>query len=383
MKLYHGYILRKVALVLVMSAVICSLALALIYLVRLGKDRTLGIPFLLMLRLMVYYNAFLAIYSVPISVLIACLLVFGRLAADNEFTALKASGIAPLRVFSSTLALGLALSFAMLWLNGWAAPHSHAAFMDLRFDAFSLDAFFRPGRTISVKNYSLDVGASEGGVLEEVIITVLSPEGRTTTILAEWGTLADRRSEGKVQLNLYNVEFFIEEAPSASEDGAAQEEPVESSGEPEAGAALVRETARAYQIVFDFGDIKSRAGGLADKDELTMRELLARRAVVGREGDAALAGAYAFEFNKRLVFALSPLVFAIVGVPLGVQVRRGERGLGTAIGVGIAAAYYSLILGIEKGITSRSAVPSVLVWVPCAAFAALGIWLMIRVNRGR
>jgi len=370
MKLHDRYILRKVALVLVMSAVICSLSLAVIYLVRLAKDQTLGIPFLLVLRLMLYFNVFLLIYSVPISVLIACLLVFGRLAADNELTALRASGLSPLRVFASTLVLGLALSFVMFWLNGWAAPASHAAFTDLKFDAFNLNAVFRPGRTIQVKNYSLHVGANKGGLLEEVTITVQSPQGRKTRIEAPWGEVKDRRDEGKVQLDLCEAEFFIEEEPGSS------------TGDPPP-TQIVRESARLYQIVFNFDDIKSRTGGLTDKDELTVRELLARRTVLRREGDAALAGAYAFEFNKRLVFSLTPLVFALVGVPLGAWVHRGERGLGAAIAVGLAAAYYFLILGIEKGITSSSAVPSVLVWLPCLVFVGLGVWLMMRVNRGQ
>ncbi len=375
MRLYHKYIVRKVALVLVVSAVVCSLSLAVLYLMRLGNERTLAVPPLLVLKLFVYLNAFLSIYSVPVSVLIACLLVFGRLSADNELTALRASGIAPLRVFASTLALGLVLCLPLLWLNGWAAPHSKARLTNIKFDAFSLDAFFAPGRTIQLKNYTLHIGAAKNGILEQVTITVQSPEGRATKIEAEWGQVTDRRREGKVQLDLWEVKFFIEE--DAASSGTTTQ--------------LVRENARLYQIVFDFEDIKSRAGELADKDELTMRQLLARRAVLRSppgeaeptEEEAALAGAYVFEFNKRLVFSLTPLVFAFVGIPLGVRVHRGERSLGSAIAVGIAVAYYVAVIGIEQGIKLRFMVPSVLVWMPAVALFGIGVLLMLRVSRGQ
>jgi lipopolysaccharide export system permease protein len=70
-------------------------------------------------------------------------------------------------------------------------------------------------------------------------------------------------------------------------------------------------------------------------------------------------------------------------VPLGVRVHRGERSLGSAIAVLIALAYFLIIIGIEKGITERSVIPSILVWVPCVAFMALGAALVVRVNRGR
>ncbi len=404
MKLYHSYILRKVALALVVSALVCSLALAVLSIVRLGKDRTLGIPPLLVLRLLVHYNVFLSIYSVPISMLIACLLVFGRLSADNELIALRATGVAPVRTFSTALGLGLVLSLGMLWLNGWVAPRSHEALAKLRFDAFSLDAFFTPGRTIHLKNYSIHVGARNKGLLERVTIVQGSPGGRTTTIEAEWGEIIDRRSEGKVQLDLCEVELFVKDksppaaggTPSAEEvasdgDTPADDAPAESGPEGEAGPSeapedttqLVRERAKLYQVVFDFEDIKSRAGRLADKDDLNVRELLARRVVVRRQGDLALAGAYAFEFNKRLVFSLTPLVFAFIGVPLGVRVHRGERSLGSAMAVLVAITYFLVIIGIEQGITVGGVVPSILVWVPCVGFLVLGVLLMVRVNRGR
>lgn len=384
MKLYHRYVLRKAALVLIMGTVICSLSLAVISLVRLGKDRTLGIPPLLVVKLLAHYNLFLSIYSIPISMLIASLLVFGRLSSDNELMALRASGVAPVRVFSSTLGLGFALSVLMLGLNGWAAPYSHAALANLRYDAFSLDAFFTPGRTIPLKNYSLHVEAIKRGVLLEVTIMERSPEGRTTKIVAESGEFTDRRRlDGKVQLDLFDVQFFIEDEPRAA-DGTMATNPGSPEGDaPGPGKQFVLEKAKLYQIVFDFEDIKSRAGRLADKDDLTVRELLARRAVVRQQGDTALAGAYAVELNKRLVFSLTPLVFAFVGVPLGVRMHRGERSLGAAIAAVIALVYYLAILGIEKGSAPRFAVPSELVWAPCVVFLVLGVVLMARVNKGR
>ena len=90
-----------------------------------------------------------------------------------------------------------------------------------------------------------------------------------------------------------------------------------------------------------------------------------------------------FEFNKRLVFSLTPLVFTFLGVSLGVRVRRSERSLGSALAAVIALAYYLLIIGIEKGVTARSTVPGVAVWIPCVAFLAVGVALTFRVNRGR
>ena len=389
MKLYHRYILRKVALALVTSVVVCSLCLAILSMVKLGKDRNLAIPPLLVLTLLAYYNVFLSIYSVPISMLIACLLVFGRLSADNELMALRANGIAPVRTFSTALGLSVVLSFLMLWLNGWAAPRSHAALADLRLNAFSLDALFSPGRTVRVKNYTIVVGARRGDVLEDVSITERTADGRTTRIDAKHGECIDRRHEGKVELDLYDAEFNITEVVQEPADGTRETPPADPPAVDSPGAVptrrLVDETAKLYQIVFDFDDIRAQREGSTDKDDLTMRELLARRtALLGRIGrgreDAVRAGAYLFEFNKRLVFSLTPLVFTFLGVSLGVRVHRSERSLGSALAAVIALAYYLLIIGIEKGVTARSTVPGVVVWLPCVVFLAMGVALTLRVN---
>jgi lipopolysaccharide export system permease protein len=386
MKLYHKYILRKAALVLATSFVVCSLSLAVMSLAKLGNDRNLAIPPLLVLKLLTYYNVFLSIYSIPISFLIACLVVFGRLSSDNELMALRASGVAPMRVFSTALALGAALSLLMLWLNGWAAPRSHEALADLRFSAFSLEAFFAPGKTRHVKNYTISVGARHGGMLEDVSITERSAGGRTTRVDAARGEIIDRRHEGKVQLNLYEVVFNITEDIATGEDGSdANGGSAAADGDPGAGGQrrLMDEKAKMYRIIFDFDDIRSRQGEEADKDDLTMRELLARRAVMLTRENTVLAGKYIFEFNKRIVFSLTPIVFAFLGVSLGVRVHRSERSVGSAMAGVIALAYYLLIIGIEKGVTARTVVPAVVVWIPSVVFAALGVALMLRVNRGR
>ncbi|MBN1918576.1 MAG: LptF/LptG family permease [Verrucomicrobia bacterium] len=398
MKLYHSYILRKVALALAASVIVCSLCLAVMSLIKLGNDRYLAIPPVLVLILLAYYNVFLSIYSVPISMLIACLLVFGRLSADNELMALRASGIAPIRAFSTVLGLSVVASFLMLWLNGWAAPRSHAALADLRTSAFSLDAFFSPGRTVRVKNYTIVVGARRGDVLDDVSITERAADGRTTRVDAKHGQFVDRRAEGKVQLDLYDVEFNITEvieqpADGGSPDALSADAPSTAAGHESPGTTTTRrlmdETAKLYQIIFDFEDIRSLHTGSTDKDDMTMRELLARRAVLlGRtdereDDDTVQASAYLFEINKRFVFSLTPLVFTLLGVSLGVRVHRSERSLGSALAGMIALAYYLLIIGIEKGVTARTTVPSAVVWVPCVVFLAIGVALTVRVNRGR
>ena len=47
----------------------------------------------LLLKLFLSFLPYLLVFSIPMSVLTACLLVFGRLSADNEITAMRACGL--------------------------------------------------------------------------------------------------------------------------------------------------------------------------------------------------------------------------------------------------------------------------------------------------
>ena len=75
---------------------------------------TKNVPFALVMPLLAYMlPGFLAL-TLPMAVLVAVLLVGGRLAGDLEVAALKASGVSPLRLFRPFLAVGLVVTL-LLW----------------------------------------------------------------------------------------------------------------------------------------------------------------------------------------------------------------------------------------------------------------------------
>src|SRR5262249_34156707 len=72
--------------------------------------------------------------TIPIGLLLAILVAFGRLSADMEIVALKASGVSPLRLFRPVIvfAVGTTLVTGVLMLE--AVPRANYAFKSLIFD---------------------------------------------------------------------------------------------------------------------------------------------------------------------------------------------------------------------------------------------------------
>src|SRR5438132_5593183 len=61
-------------------------------------------------RILTYFMPAMETYSLPVAALFATSMVYGRLAADNELIAARASGISHLAIATPALVLGLVVS---------------------------------------------------------------------------------------------------------------------------------------------------------------------------------------------------------------------------------------------------------------------------------
>ena len=79
----------------------------------LGKLLGKGLSIWVICRFFIYNLAWIMAVAVPMSVLVATLMAFGRLSADNEIIALKASGVHLYRLLMPLLISALLLTLAM------------------------------------------------------------------------------------------------------------------------------------------------------------------------------------------------------------------------------------------------------------------------------
>lgn len=89
---------------------------------ELSRMLSKGLPWNVVLEFFALNLAWIVALAVPMAVLMATLMAFGRLAADNEITAMKASGISLYRVITPVLIAAIGVTLGMIWFNNAVLP---------------------------------------------------------------------------------------------------------------------------------------------------------------------------------------------------------------------------------------------------------------------
>ena len=87
------------------------------------------------------------------------------------------------------------------------------------------------------------------------------------------------------------------------------------------------------------------------------------------------------EVNKRFSFSLASFAFALIGVPLAITAHRKETSMGFLLSLGVASAYFGIIIFAEMMRSNPRAHPELLIWLPNIIFIALGAVLFFRLSR--
>jgi lipopolysaccharide export system permease protein len=310
-------------------------------------------------------------FTTAMGMLLACLLGFGRLSDDNEITALTAAGVPfprvamPALIFAGLVSLGLSIAAHTIVPSTMRTRQAllDSAKKDLGGGPQIREAFFLPlqseGRTVLLSALG-GVGTDESGVatLDNVYIAV-SKGGKTVSFVhadrARWQVDSRNWKLEGIERSIYWKGKFEGELTG---DSLATKESTYALKPPDELSVFAR-----------------------SEMEHTTAELLRRAAILRETGQSKKAAKADGEIARRQTGALAPLVFALVGAPLGVRPKRAGAGMGYALAVLITFIYWilsqvclSLAVGSGGSIALLAQLPNIL-------GIALGIFFIGRVVR--
>ena len=325
-----------------------------------------GVPLWQMLKLFSYIlPAFLEV-TVPMALLLSILVGFGRLSSDSEIIAMKASGLSlyqmarPVLVFTLLVySLSLALSlYVRPWGNrllkaGLYQVAKTRASVGLREGVFNADF---PGLVIYVNKIEPG-GTRFGGVM----ISDTRKDSQHNTAFARVGILVNNEQHQTLTLRL--LDGYIESA-SPSE-------------------TTFHETEFAiYDINLDWGEALAnlKPTGL-DPKEMTLSEL--RHTIATKNAAGKPSFVEQVELQRKFSIPFACLVFAALGMPLGIQSSRAVRSRGFSVSLALIFAYY-IMLTLAENLGERGTIPpAIALWFPNVVFAIGGAHLFFTAARER
>ncbi|HDR06538.1 MAG TPA: YjgP/YjgQ family permease [Candidatus Coatesbacteria bacterium] len=146
-KLYR-YVLREHAGPFIFALVVTTLVLLLGQVFKMMElIVTKGVPGRYALELFVLYLPAVLAYDVPMALMVGTLMAFGRLSADSEITAMKATGTSFLSLLAPVTIVACLFAAGMFFFNDLVLPEANHRFKNLLLDIQSKrpDVTLRPG----------------------------------------------------------------------------------------------------------------------------------------------------------------------------------------------------------------------------------------------
>ncbi|GFO60868.1 LPS export ABC transporter permease LptF [Geomonas silvestris] len=312
-----------------------------------------GVPFADVLWMVIYLLPSFWLFTIPMALLLAILLAFGRLSGDSEITAMKSCGISLYGMLPPPMIFSLFACAACLWVTVYAVPWGNSSFKKLLIEVAQAsagvvikekvfnDAF--PGMVIYAETFT-----QKGQTMSGIVIHDERDPKEPATIFAKSGALlADPQA--------HSIEFHLN------------------------NGSIHRSTETGSYRMVDFQEYNLRVslakpGGNQNKseEEMTLEELIHPPA--GRYKPKELLSMQ-LEYHSRLALPFACFVFTLLAMPLGIQNRRSGKAAGFSLSIGVLLLYY-VALSAFKALGERQLLsPVAACWAPNLLFLILGAYL--------
>lgn len=337
-------------------------------------------PFLTFVRLTALWIPAMAVYALPMGMLTGVLLTLGRLSADSEITAMRASGISIARIGWPVLLLGALGASSALYVNFESMPMARVQYERELADAVRTSplSFIVPKTFIrDFRGLVIYVAEKEGNELREIWVWELDKQQRVKRVIrAERGRIAFDEATRSIIPTL--IQAKIEDRDDDNPEDFTK-------------SPTILTAERFEEVRIPLSNYLGGQGSVRIKQEwLTYDELqaeIAKQAALPapppekrrevERGRMKLNIIVQDKFN----LSLAVFSFAMIGVPLGIKVSRRETSANLGLALLLVLGFYMLTVMVKWLDGHPEYRPDLLLWVPNLLFIALGVWLFSRIDK--
>ncbi|MDP6569134.1 MAG: LptF/LptG family permease [Candidatus Marinimicrobia bacterium] len=401
-------------------------------------DRLLGkgLSFSVILEFLFLNTAWIVALAAPMAVLIATLMTFGRLAEDNEITALSSTGVSYFRMLWPAVAFSILVAVPLMYFNNAILPGMNHRAKELSRDIYRKrpDISIEPGYFVDdLPDYNLIVGGKKGREFQDVRIFSKKSKPTQTFIQSNKGTFLTmddaillKLFDGEIhELDSENKEnyrriiFEEHHIKVPAEDMELKRSESKPKSDREMSVEMMQEKITFYQkkvqkteqrIVKHFKGtgleveppdnyesakilLTNLQNEIKHKSDLSVKEQRSQtrryRNLSQRvKGDYSLIQAYrksinrySVEIHKKFSIPVACIVFVLIGAPLGMITRK--KGFITAItfSFGFFLLYWMFLIAGEEFADRLLLSPIAAMWGPNALLGLVGLLLVLKATR--
>lgn len=303
-------------------------------------------------KLLAYRLPAFLVVTFPISLLASSELAIGRLSTDGEVTAMRAGGISLRRIMIPFLTAALAISFFAFLINDYIVPEANHISQNIIREIvlkkgppnIKRNVFFRDAEN---RYFYINLFDEVNMIMQDIMVYELTREKFPRTITAKegrwvvdtWklknGTIYNYDKEGKIT---YEMSF-------------------------ETLDIIVKE------------DLQKFFKNQRTPQEMSSEELRQQIDILQRAG----ADTKNFEVDLYMKYSIpfSGLIFVLLGVPLGLRVKRGSKASGIILSIVLVLFYYIFLSATRSFGRGDILTPVLAAWLPNIVFGILGVVIML------
>lgn len=331
-----------------------------------------GLPIGIVGRFFIYNIPYSLAYSIPISALFSTLLIFGRLSSDSEISAMKSSGLSMWQIASPIVLISIVLAGICLYNNCVVYPTTTYANRQLIKGMGVEDPIklLEEGRFIrEFPGYMIYIGKKNKNRVRDLVVYEIDRETSEVTgsIRAASGIMTADKEKAELKIDLFDVRIEIPD-PNAPDDSTKTR----------------YVNARNYPIRLDFNELLGNKNISKKRKNMTLFELayLIRNSEteniqLSSKDRRIEHSRNLVEANQRIALALSPFMFVLIAIPLGITSHRKESSIGMVMSLGIMFLYYIFMILSDTFDKSPALYPWLIPWIPIV-FGQLGGFLLLR-----
>jgi|TARA_B100001996_G_scaffold260273_1_gene202585 lipopolysaccharide export system permease protein len=438
MILISRYIIKELILPFIYSLMIIVLMLFINFFLR-AIDRFLGkgLSVLTIFEYLFLNLAWIVALAVPMAVLIATLMAFGRMSEDNEINAMRASGISFTSILKPALIFGVIICITLTYFNNYILPEMNFYARLLQGDIHKK----RPGLEIepghfinTIPDYSMIIRKDNNGMMEDVRIFSKENQEIQTSIYSLTGELEmlddaivlmlydgeiheldlkDYKSYRRINFKQHKIIIPADDMMLARRDTSNRSDremtvPMmlnKKENYNKRSERVQTRIGRAFNKVI--GDsivpISMEAALLQmdnyrtemlNKDMTPVEQRRQERKLKSLERQMnneyrliqnyqKSQNKYAVEIHKKFSLPIACILFVLVGAPLGTLTKKGGFIVAISMGFGFFLIYYIFLIGGEELADRNRVSPFIGMWAPNFLLLITGIYLTLNTVRDR